>query len=200
MGMAMEITTVIRSKLRSELLRYYFTHPGKSFYLRELERTLGFSVANIRRELKKLEAIGLFTSKKTGNLSYFSLNKQCPVYNEIRGIILKTTAFGDAIKDALKDMEGIGYAFIYGSFAKGGEISSSDVDLMIIGEVDRGNLASTLYDLEKNIGRPVNLLVYSLKEVVNRLKKKNAFIANVMKGKKIMLIGDEHELQRFRKG
>jgi len=195
----MELILITKSKLRQKLLRHYFLHPGKSFYLRELERILGQSVANIRRELKKLEGIGLFVSKKTGNLAYYSLNKKCPFYSEIRGLILKTAGLGNSIKDSLKNIKGIKYAFIYGSFAKGKEISSSDVDLMIIGTVDRGEVTSKLYRLEKTIGRPINLLVYSLKELLTRIKKKNAFIANVIKAKKIMLIGEKHELQRIGK-
>lgn len=196
----MEIVEITRSKLRKELLRHFFSRPGERFYLRELERTLGLSVANIRRELKKLEAIGLFASQKVGNLTYFSLNKKCPLYHEIRSIVLKTAAFGDVIKDNLKEIKGVKYAFIYGSFAKGEEISSSDIDLMVIGDLNRGALTSKLYKIEKAIGRQVNLLSYSLKEVADRIKKKNAFMAHVLKGKKIMIIGDERELQRIGKG
>jgi len=196
----MEIVEITRSKLRKELLRHFFSRPGERFYLRELERTLGLSVANIRRELKKLEAMGLFTSQKMGNLTYFSLNKKCPLYHEIRSIVLKTAAFGDVIKDNLKDIKGVKYAFVYGSFAKGEEIASSDIDLMVIGDFNRGALTSKLYKIEKAIGRQVNLLSYSLKETADRIKKKNTFMVNVLKGKKIMIVGDEHELQRTGKG
>jgi predicted nucleotidyltransferase len=196
----MEIVEITRSKLRKELLRHFFLRPRERFYLRELERILGRSVANIRRELKKLEAIGLFTSQKVGNLTYYFLNKKCPLYHEIRSIVLKTAAFGDIIRDNLKETKGIKYAFVYGSFAKGEEIPSSDIDLMVIGDVNRGELTSKLYKMEKAIGRQVNLLTYSLKEVASRIKKKNAFMMNVLKGKKIMIIGDEHELQRTGKG
>jgi predicted nucleotidyltransferase/predicted transcriptional regulator with HTH domain len=194
-----EILSLTRSKLRQKLLRYFFLHPGESFYLRELERTLDLSVGNIRRELKKLEQLGLFTLKKMGNLSYYSLNKNCPFYNELRGIILKTSGLGDAIKDALEKISEIKFAFIYGSFARGEEISSSDVDLMIIGNVDRSQLTSKLYEIEKKLGRQVNLLVYSTKEWFDRIKKKNVFIGNILKGKLIMLIGDESELRRIKK-
>jgi len=196
----MEIVEITRSKLRKELLRHFFAHPGERFYLRELERILGLSVANIRRELKKLEAIGLFTSQKMGNLTYYSLNKKCPLYSEIRSIILKTTALGDVIKNNLRGIKGIKFAFVYGSFAKGAEITSSDIDLMVIGDFAREEATTRLYKIEKAIGRPVNLLSYSLKEAADRIKKKNAFMTNALKGKKIMIIGDERELQRTGKG
>jgi predicted nucleotidyltransferase len=195
----MEILSITKSRLRRELLRYFFLHPGECFYLRELERTLCLSVGNIRRELKKLEQSGLFTSKKVGNLLYYLLNKKHPFYSELRVIILKTAGLGDIIKDIFKNVKGIKYAFIYGSFAKGEEISSSDVDLMVIGNAARAQLASKLYAIEKRIGRQVNLLSYSLKEWSDRIEKENAFVKNILKEKLIMLIGNEHELRRIKK-
>ncbi|MFA5779275.1 MAG: hypothetical protein WC947_03990 [Elusimicrobiota bacterium] len=60
----MEILQIIKSKLRKELLSLYFTNPEKKYYLRELERMLDLSVANIRRELINLEKTGLFQSEK----------------------------------------------------------------------------------------------------------------------------------------
>jgi len=51
----MDMLQITKSKLREELLNLYFTNPNKRFYLRELERILGFSVGNIRRELIKLK-------------------------------------------------------------------------------------------------------------------------------------------------
>ena len=43
------------------------------------------------RELANLEHIGLLTSEKRGNLKYYSANRNSPIYDEIKGIILKTT-------------------------------------------------------------------------------------------------------------
>ena len=71
----MELLEITRSKLRKEILNLYFTNSEKQFYLRELERILNFSVGNIRRELLKLERIGLFKTEKKGNLTYYFLNK-----------------------------------------------------------------------------------------------------------------------------
>lgn len=193
----MEIIEITRSKLRKELLRYYFLHPGNRYYLRELERLLKFPVGNIRREMAKLKKLGLFISEKVGNLVYYSLNKNCPLYNEIKNIVLKTIGVGDIFRERLQKLEGIEYALIYGSFAKGEEIASSDIDVMIIGEVSPDKLTSALHEVEDQIGRTVNYVSFSRKEVKQRIKRKNHFILNVLKDKKIMILGGENELQRL---
>ncbi|MBU0672343.1 MAG: nucleotidyltransferase domain-containing protein [Candidatus Margulisbacteria bacterium] len=195
----MDILEIARSKLRKELLSYYFTNPGSRCYLRELERILGFPVGNIRRELTKLEKIRLFTSEKVGNLVYYFLNKKCPLYNEIKNIVLKTAGLGDVFKKKLKKIKGIKFAFIYGSFAKGEEIKTSDIDFMIIGDIKQDKLVAALHEVEDKIGRTINYVSFSQKEVVDRIKRKNHFILNVFKSKRIMIFGNENELQIFRK-
>lgn len=195
----MEIIEITRSKLRKALLKHFFLHPGKRFYLRELERILGQPAANIRREFKNLKRLDLFSSQKVGNLVFYSLNKRSPFYNEIRNLVLKTAGLGDVIKENLIDLEGIDFAFVYGSFAKGEEIATSDIDLMVIGNVKRKELSPRIFKIEKALGRTVNLLTYSKKEILHRIKKGNTFIINVLKGKKIMILGEEDALQRIGK-
>ena len=195
----MDIIEITRSKLRKELLRYYFTNPGSRRYLRELERILKLPVGNIRRELIKLEKIGLFISEKVGNLVYYSLNKKCPLYNEIKNIVLKTAGLGDIFKKKLQKIKGIEHAFIYGSFAKGEEIKTSDIDFMIIGDIQQDKLVVALHKIEDEIGRTINYVSFTQKEAIDRIRKKNHFILNVFKDKKIVIVGNEDELQRFRK-
>lgn len=195
----MEILEITRSKLRSELLRLYFLHPEERYYLRELERLLKSPVGNIRRELKKLESEGLFISEKVGNLVYYSLDKKCPLYNEIKNIVLKTVGLGDIFRRELHKLKGINFAFIYGSFAKGEENKGSDVDVLVIGDMPQEKLISAINKIEDKINRTANYVLFNSKELQLRINKKNHFIVNVLRGKKIMLIGKESEIPKLKK-
>ena len=55
------------------------------------------------------------------------------------------------LQECLKNIKGIEYAFIYGSFAKGEEKETSDIDLFIIGKVDEGKLIDEANKLEKKL-------------------------------------------------
>jgi len=47
-------------------------------------------------------------------------------------------------------------AFVYGSTARGTEVASSDVDLMVIGDVDLDALDRAVDSIEEALGRSVN--------------------------------------------
>ena len=50
--------------------------------------------------------------------------------------------------------------------------------------------------IEKRVGRSINYIIYSNSEFLYKKKKKDGFIIDVLKDKKIMLIGDENGLKR----
>jgi len=189
-----EIIEITRSKTRRELLRLYFSNSDRKYYLRELERLLGFSVANIRRELLKLEKTGLFKTKRMGNLVYYSLNKNYPLYNELKNIIFKTIGVEGALREIINAMPGVEIALVYGSFATGKETEMSDIDLLIIGSPNEDELMTDIDKLEEKLRREINYTIYSRKEYKNRKRKRDTFIQNILTRPKILLKGTENEL------
>jgi len=190
----MDIFRITKSKLREELLVLYFTNPNKKYYLRELERILNFSVGNIRRELIKLESTGLFLSESKGNLVYYYLNKSYPLFKELKSIIFKTSGASKILQNILKKFKDIDRAFIFGSFAKGEEREDSDIDLLIIGEVNEDKLIEEIDKLEKKLQREINYAIYEKEDFKKKKKEGNSFILDILKEKKIFLIGDENGL------
>lgn len=183
-----------RSKLRREILRLFFTNTDQEYYLRQLERLLGLSVANIRRELLKLNKAGLFKMRAVGNLTFYSLNKDYPLYNELKSIVFKTVGVEGSLREIIKAIKGIEGAVIYGSFASGEETGKSDIDLLIIGEPDEESLMAELDKLEKQLSREINYIIYSRKEFNNRKLKKDSFLRNILTRPKIVLKGSVNEL------
>ena len=190
----MDLFNMTRSKLRKDLLVLYFTNPTKKYYLRELERILGFSVGNIRRELIKLESAGLFHSENKGKVTYFFLNQSYPLFKEVKNIILKTTGVPKMLQVILEKIGDIDHAFIYGSFAMGTERAESDIDIMIIGNVDEDRLIVELNKLERKLQREINYSIYEKDDFNKKKEEKNSFILDVLKNKKVFLVGDENEL------
>lgn len=183
-----------KSKLRKDLLRLYFTNPDKEYYLRELERMINFPVGNIRRELLKLESRGLFTFRRQGNLSYYSLNKKHPLFKVFKSVISKTIGVEGELRNTLSRVKGIKLAFIYGSFAKGAERIASDIDLFIIGHINEENLIKAISQAETALKREINYSLYSRKDFEKKKKEKDYFIKELIREPKIFLVGDENEL------
>ena len=171
-------------------------HTDERFFVRQLANILEEDSTNLSRELSSLESVGILSSMRQGNLKYFKANRKCPFFDELKGLVLKTVGVIGELKSSLEKKPDIKYAFIYGSYAKGEEKAESDIDLMIIGDVEIDELDSLISSIEKKLGRSINYAIYSNSEFLNKKKKKDGFIIDVLKDKKIMLIGDESGLKR----
>jgi len=117
-----------------------------------------------------------------------------PIYEELKNIFLKTEGLGEVIKENLSGLGEVKLAFIYGSFARGEEQLKSDIDLMIVGGVDEKKLIPLVRKLEGRLSREINYTLFSPTEFESRVKKKDPFISNVLREKKIQLVGEPSEV------
>jgi predicted nucleotidyltransferase len=188
------IEKIFGSRIRAKILGWLFTHPEESFFVRQIATILQEDPTNLSREMSKLENLGILTSKKIGNTKHFQANPHCAFFRELKGLVLKTAGVAGQIKVALERLTGVQFAFIYGSYAKGEEKAHSDVDLMIIGDVDLNQLDPLASSLEKRLGREVNYLLFSQVEFQAKKRAKDGFLMDVLGEVKIMVIGNENEL------
>ena len=193
----MELLSLLtKSKTRKGLLVLFFSNPEKKYYLHEIARLTGHPAQNIRRDLLPLVKDELFKKECVGNLTFYHLNQEYPLYSELKNIITKTVGVEMFFKDALKNISGIQIAFIFGSFASRKEKGSSDIDLFILGEPAKDDLIKAISGLENEINREVNYVIYSKKIFQKKKKDHNSFIESLMKNPKIFLIGKEKDFER----
>jgi predicted nucleotidyltransferase len=190
----MESLYIAKSKIRQDLLALFFTNPSKKYFLREIQRILGYSAGSIRRELLKFQRDNLFNTQREGNLLYYTLNMEHPLFKELKAIVAKTVGIEGSLRNALSSVEKIEIAFIYGSFAAKREKDTSDIDLMIIGNPDTSQLNERIATLEKRLRREINPTIYALAEYKAKKKAKSGFIMDLLKNPKIMVIGKEDDL------
>lgn len=183
-----------RSKIRKEIIGIYFSHPEKKYYIRQLARITKKPAAYARKALLKLQEDGLLISEFQGRERYFSLNKKCPLYEEIKKIVAKTIGIEGLLQKILQKIAGIEAAFIFGSFAGGKEDEQSDIDLMILGDPKEDELALAIAKLEKSLDREINYHIYSSAEFNKKIKRKESFINSIMRHPKIFIIGNEKKL------
>lgn len=185
-------------KARRAILGLLLTHADESFYLREIERLCGIGIGPVQRDLSKLVKFGIIKRTRDGKQVYFQANEKSPIFEELKSIIIKTFGIADILKSALEPLANrIDIAFIYGSIAKGSEDFSSDIDLMIIGNVKLSEIVKTVSLAQKDLNREINPSVYSLIDFRKRIRTGNTFIKLVLKSEKIMLIGDVNELEEL---
>jgi len=188
---------------RRELLTLLFTRKEQSFYLRELARLAGTSAGTAQRELRALERVGLVQSHHRGKQIFYQANRLSPVFTALHTLLEQTMGAPDLLRAALAPLvDKIRYAGIYGSLAEGRLRPSSDIDVLVLGDVEFSEVTDALAPAEKRLGRPVNPSVYGIAEFQKGLQAQRHFLKTVLGRPLIDLIGelppDPHPVARER--
>lgn len=182
-------------KTRRGILAATLLHPDRWWYLSDLARALDAVPQALRRDLNQLVAAGILQQRSDGNRVYFKPDPECPILQDLQNVLLKTVGLVDVLRDSLKPFsKKIASAFVYGSIARGEELSASDVDLMIIGSIRLSEIAPPLKDAETTLLRPVNPTVYTEGEYAKKLREGHSFLATVQSAEKLFVIGTYDDL------
>ena len=156
---------------------------------------LNIDPSNLSKELGRLEREGLFRSEISGRQKYFQLNREYPLFAEVRSIVSKTIGASSLIAQSLKKIEGIEEAYLYGSFASNQQDAASDIDVLVIGTPRDEVLAEAVRKIERQLGREVSYTILTRKEFNSRRTRKDAFLENVWHNKRVSLIGPNEKTQ-----
>ncbi|KAF0221273.1 MAG: DNA polymerase beta domain-containing [Geobacteraceae bacterium] len=182
------------SRTRANLLGWFFGHTEETGNARQLAEVLQEDAADLGREMALLEEAEILRSSRKGTLKHYRANTSCPFYQELKGLVLKTAGAAGQLRSALRALDGVSYALVYGPYAEGEEEAHSDIEVMIIGDIDLPRLDILMEELEKNLGRTIHYVVYEPQEFAAKKQAKNGFIMEVLQGQTIMLAGDRDAL------
>lgn len=192
------LSDVLFGQIRGGVLALLYGYTDKSFYVRQIARHINASVGAVQRELEKLAEVNLITRTSVGNQVFYQVNQRNPVFAEMRALVNKTVGVFNILRSALEQLAaGITVAFVYGSVARQVEKAGSDVDLMIIGDVELDDVLAQLSNIETTLGRTVNPTIYSVHEFKKKSGEGNHFLNAVINGDKVFLIGNEDDLRKM---
>lgn len=186
------------NQTKQAILTLMFSNVDEAYHLREVARRSGISVGILSRELKLLYKAEILLKEARGNQVFYSANKQCPIYNELHSIIIKSVGLADMFREALLSLKDrISTAFIYGSFARGEENAESDIDLMVIGDARLLEVVKALGAIRATYEREINPSVFQWNEYHNKLAHGDHFLTSLKGEPKIFLIGNEDEFRKL---
>jgi predicted nucleotidyltransferase len=185
------IANALFTKVQQRVLAVLFGNHARSFYANELIALASSGSGAVQRELAQLEAAELVTVKRVGNQKHYQANASAPIFEELRGLVLKTSGLVDVLRAALAPLAAqIDQAFVYGSIAQGKDTAKSDIDLMVISDnVSYADLIAALEPATNQLRRSVNPTVYSPMEFGKRFRHADAFVNRVLAQPKLWVIG-----------
>lgn len=190
------ISDVLFSGGQRRVLGLLFGQPDRSFYANEIAKLANTGRGALQRELERLTASGLVVMTPIGRQRHYQANRNSPIFNELRGIVLKTFGLADVLREALAaSAQPVRCAFIYGSVAKGTDTASSDIDVMIVADgLTYSDVFETLAKTEEVLGRKVNPTLYTPEDFAEKVRGDNHFVTRVLDQPKIMLIGNDNDI------
>ena len=152
----------------------------------------------LQREVLQLSDVGIILRSVRGRQVYYQANPDCPIFDELKSLIIKTVGVGDILKDALSPLvDRIHIAFVFGSMASAQPDRRSDVDLMVIGNVSFAEVVSALSKAQEKLSREINPTVYPPDEFRKKLSTGHHFLRSILKREKFFIIGDANDLNKL---
>lgn len=191
----MSLSTILFTDYRRRVLGLLLLHPEQHYYLREIARLTGTAPGTLTRELSKLVNAGVLSVKKVGNQAHYSANRECPIFAELASILRKTSGLVDVLAEGLMPLAArIEVAFVFGSMASDKASAGSDIDLMVIGDTEFGEVVQQIHPLQQVLRREINPKLYSRADWRKLVAGKSAFVRDVLAKPKLFVIGSEQSL------
>ena len=164
-------------------------------YAAELANHLRVRPSSLQRDLAKFTAAGIFKKSRSGNRTYFQASEECPVFPELRGLLIKTSGLVDVLHGELFSLASkIKVAVVYGSIASGTETSGSDIDLLVIGAVTMIELSPLLERATGKLRRQINPTLYTPDEFAQKARRSH-FVQSVLDKPLLFVIGIKGDLE-----
>lgn len=184
---------VFRSDSQLRLLALLILDPERSKTAAELEKAIGLPPASVNRELRRATEAGILVRDESNRPHRYSAATASPLFEPLAALLERTVGVEVRLRRELEGMPGIEAAAIHGSWAAGPVRPDSDVDLLVLGDVDGSELRPKLRRLGRELGRRIDLTLMDREELRERYRSGEGFVRRMLDGPLTLLTGDVRE-------
>lgn len=186
---------IITSKVRVKILELFFSNLSEMYHVRGIVREIGEEINAVRRELERMENVGILKKEPRGNRVYYFIRNDYPCFGDLLSIVAKSTGLGKSILESRSKLGKVSFVMFSGKFARGkSRKNETEVDVLVVGEIVLPELASIVRSFESKLGREINYTVMTKEELDYRKKRRDPFLQGIFLASRVMIIGDEEEL------
>ena len=164
-------TPLFRTEAQFRLLGELFTNPELEVTVGELGHRVELPQATVSREVARLADAGLLRVRREGNRTLVTAKMDASIAPDLRSLLGKLYGPPAVIRAALGSMHGVTKAVIFGSWAARWKGTPGppprDVDLLVIGDVDYGQVWSMAAEVSRRLGIDVNPTIRARNEWEN---------------------------------
>ena len=172
-----------------KVLGFFLSSPKASINVNELSRKLKVSPTSVNNAVKLYHMKGYLAKEEKGLAHYYQLDLTSPVVISLKKAYGLDLILSSSPREAfMKADDNIISLALYGSYASGEYDEDSDVDFLVVTPSKMEPLMDAVRELEKRLGKEVNVAVFKPGEWRAMAKKDDAFYKNVIK-RHVLLYG-----------
>lgn len=182
------------SKVRIKVLQFFMLNPEARIHMRGLVREIEEEINAVRRELVRLEEIGVVLSEDEVSKKYFQVNKDSPFFHEFQSIFHKSFGLGGRIIESAPQIGQVKFALLTEDFLKQTHTGPQKIDLVVVGNIDVPKLTELVEEAEKAKNTEIFYTVLSEREFLLKRKRRDPFIVNIILRRHVLLVGNYDDL------
>lgn len=179
----LKVIDIFKTEKAMKVLEFFLANPETEFYQTEIAKKLKISRVTLLKWLRLLTKNELLESEVKGKSKYYRLNKDNPIVKQMKVLLTISKLY-----ESVKPLKGENIeVYLYGSCARGEDTEKSDVDILILGKLERKKLVDLVEDMRKTMGREVKPVIFNPLEYSSLARKDRIFYENI-EGSKIRLL------------
>jgi DNA-binding transcriptional ArsR family regulator len=151
---------IFRSPLQAQLLAMLLLNPGEEHTATELARRFDAPLTTVHQLLRQLVDAGLLVRRAVGRTSLLSADQGNPLVGPLTELLMLTWGPQQVVAEEFADLPGMERVLIFGSWAARFRQTPGppprDVDVLVIGEAERGAVYDAADRAQRRLGMPVN--------------------------------------------
>jgi len=152
---------MITKSIKKEIMEYFFINPNKKYRVREIERELSLSLPSVIRYCKELVQEEILEKINLGAVVFYTANKANKLYLLEKKMFNLKQVYNSGILDYLRENLSNPVIILFGSYSKGEDIETSDIDLYI-GTIAKKKI--NLIKFERFLNRKIQ--VFKFKDIM----------------------------------
>ena len=182
------LATLLGGQTKARILDVLVSHPGESYHLRGLANAAGTDSGNTSKLIRSLVKMGLVLAARDSHSTRYSINDRSPLTGPLRQLV---ACAGALMADSRAVADGIpaSYIGVFGSFAAGTDDIESDVDVLVVGDINGVTAQAAFKAAGRKHHRSVNAVAVTQTELTRHLAEGGAFWTAVVNGKRIDMKG-----------
>lgn len=179
----LSLDRLFESPTKVQVMKLFFRNPETGFLVKEAKKRLKINLTAIKREMSKLEKIGLLRTKQvSARKRLFFVNPNFDFFNELRDLILKSSPVSkEKILKSIKGLGRIRLVLLSGLFVGN---NMSRADLLIVGDnINSRKLNTFIKNLESEAGTDVRCVAMTTEEFGYRYDMYDRFLRDLLSDK-----------------